>query len=58
VRLVPDQQNVYVIYPINSGGVQGLMLDGSVRLIASGVSVQAWSAAVTPAGGEAIGLNQ
>jgi prepilin-type N-terminal cleavage/methylation domain-containing protein len=57
-RLVPDQQNVYVIYPINSGGVQGLMLDGSVRMISPGVSVQAWSAAVTPRGGEAIGLNQ
>jgi prepilin-type N-terminal cleavage/methylation domain-containing protein len=56
-RLVPEQQNVYVIYPINSGGVQGLMLDGSVRMIGPGISVQAWSAAVTPRGGEAIGLN-
>jgi prepilin-type N-terminal cleavage/methylation domain-containing protein len=57
-RLAPDQQNVYVIYPFNASGVQGLMLDGSVRMIASGVSVQAWSAAVTPRGGEAISINQ
>jgi prepilin-type N-terminal cleavage/methylation domain-containing protein len=56
-RLVPSQQSAWVIYPINAGGVQGLMLDGSVRMIGTGVSVQAWSAAVTPRGGEAIGLD-
>jgi hypothetical protein len=56
-RLVPAQQSIYTIYPMSAGGVQSLMMDGSVRSINVGVSLQAWSAAVTPAGGEAIGLN-
>jgi prepilin-type N-terminal cleavage/methylation domain-containing protein len=51
-RLVPSQQNVYVIYPYNVAGIQALMCDGSVRLITTAVSVQAWSAAITPSGGE------
>jgi prepilin-type N-terminal cleavage/methylation domain-containing protein len=56
-RLVPSQQQVYNIYPFYAGGVQVLMLDGSVRLVTTSVSVQAWSAAITPNGGESIGLN-
>jgi prepilin-type N-terminal cleavage/methylation domain-containing protein len=56
-RVIPAQQVTYVIYPINAGGVQGLMLDGSVRVISTSVSVQAWSAAITPNGGEPIGLD-
>jgi prepilin-type N-terminal cleavage/methylation domain-containing protein len=55
-RLVPSQQNVYTIYPYNAGGCQALMCDGSVRMFTTSVSVPAWSAAVTPNGGEAIGL--
>jgi prepilin-type N-terminal cleavage/methylation domain-containing protein len=51
-RLIPSQQQVYNIYPYNVAGTQALMCDGSVRLITTGVSVQAWSAAVTPNGGE------
>lgn len=52
-RRIPSQQNPYNIYSFNSsGGVQAVMCDGSVRTISSAVSVQAWSAAVTPAGGE------
>jgi prepilin-type N-terminal cleavage/methylation domain-containing protein len=50
------QQNVYVIYSFNSSGPQALMCDGSVRTISTTVSVQAWSAAVTPNGGEVIPL--
>jgi hypothetical protein len=51
--LIPSQQSAYDIYPFNSGGiVQALMCDSSVRSIPPGVSVQAWSAAVTPNGGE------
>jgi prepilin-type N-terminal cleavage/methylation domain-containing protein len=58
VRPIPTQQNVFNIYPFNSGGiVQALLCDGSVRSISTSVSVAAWSAAVTPDGGEAIGLN-
>jgi prepilin-type N-terminal cleavage/methylation domain-containing protein len=53
VLLVPSQQNVYNIYPFNSGGiVQALLCDDSVRSIAQGISVRVWSAAVTPHGGE------
>src|SRR5262249_25944079 len=57
-RLPPNQQNAYNIYPINSGGVQALMCDGSVRSITTQISVLAWSAAVTPNGGEAVPLDQ
>jgi hypothetical protein len=51
--LVPSQQSVYQIYPFNSGGiVQVLMCDASVRTLPPGISVQSWSAGVTPRGGE------
>jgi prepilin-type N-terminal cleavage/methylation domain-containing protein len=49
---VPTQQHAFSIYPIHAGGTQALMGDGSVRMIRLGVSVQNWSAAVTPNGGE------
>jgi len=55
-RLIPSQQNAYNIYPFNAGGVQVLMCDGSVRTVATTVSVRAWSAAVTPNGGESLTL--
>jgi prepilin-type N-terminal cleavage/methylation domain-containing protein len=56
-RPLPNQQTAYNIYPFNSGNVvQALMCDGSVRGITTSISVQAWSAAVTPLGGEAVGL--
>jgi prepilin-type N-terminal cleavage/methylation domain-containing protein len=54
--LPQTQQSGYTLYAINSGGSLTLMCDGSVRLISTSVSVQAWSAAVTPKGGESIGL--
>lgn len=56
-RRPPSQQSWYNLYPINNAGVQTLMGDGSVRLITTTVSLGAWSAAVTPAGGEAESLN-
>jgi hypothetical protein len=57
-RPIPSQQNVFNIYPFNSGGVvQALLCDGSVRSISTSISVQAWSAAVTPSGGETVGLD-
>jgi type II secretory pathway pseudopilin PulG len=56
-RPIPSQMNIYNIYPFNLGNVvQGVMCDGSVRSITTAVSVQAWSAAVTPNGGETIQL--
>jgi prepilin-type N-terminal cleavage/methylation domain-containing protein len=51
--LIRSQQNFYNIYPFQSSGVQMLMGDGSVRTISTSVTVQAWSAGVTPNGGEA-----
>jgi prepilin-type N-terminal cleavage/methylation domain-containing protein/prepilin-type processing-associated H-X9-DG protein len=56
-RLVPNQQHWGTIYPYHSGGSQTLMGDGSVRTVTTSVSIPAWSAAVTPAGGEAIPLD-
>jgi hypothetical protein len=56
-RPIPAQQNAFNIYPFNGGSVvQALMCDGSVRGITTSISVQAWSAAVTPNGGEAVAL--
>jgi prepilin-type N-terminal cleavage/methylation domain-containing protein len=56
-RVIPSQQNAYNIYPFNSGNLsQVLLCDGSVRRITTSIDVRAWSAAVTPAGGEPIGL--
>jgi len=52
-RPIPTQQNAFNIYPFNSGNVVlALMCDGSVRSIPTSINVQAWSAAVTPNGGE------
>jgi len=57
-RLVPAQMEGHNIYPYHTSGCQALMCDGSVRNITTSVSVPAWSAAVTPAGGESITLDQ
>jgi len=56
--LVREQQRWDNIYPYHSGGTQSLMGDGSVRTITSTISVPAWSALVTPNGGEAISQDQ
>jgi len=53
----PEQRSWRNIYPIGSGGVQCLMGDGSVRSVSTSVSVIAWSAGVTPRGGEATNLD-
>jgi hypothetical protein len=54
-RPIPSQQNVFNISPFNSGNVvMALLCDGSVRGITTSVSLQAWSAAVTPNGGEPV----
>ena len=56
-RLIPSQQYFYNIYPMGAAGVQVLMCDGSVRGISTSISVEAWSAGITPNGGEAISVN-
>jgi prepilin-type N-terminal cleavage/methylation domain-containing protein len=53
----PSQQAWYNLYAFRPAGILGLMGDGSVRNITTSVSVEAWSAAITPDGGEAIGLD-
>ena len=58
LRLIPSQQNAFNIYSFNVAGPLALMCDGSVRLISTSVSIPAWSAAVTPQGGETISLDQ
>jgi prepilin-type N-terminal cleavage/methylation domain-containing protein len=55
---IRTQQNAYNIYPIHVGGIQALMGDGSVRFIRIGISLRAWSAGVTPNGGEPISLDE
>src|SRR5262249_31347517 len=57
-RPIPSQQNAFNIYPFNGGNVLlALLCDGSVHNLTTQISVQAWSAAVTPNGGETIGLD-
>jgi len=56
-RPIPTQQHFTNIYPYHTGGVQALMGDGSVRMIRLGISIQAWSAAVTHNGGEVATLD-
>ena len=41
----------------HTGGIEVGMGDGSVRLVAQGVSVSTWAAAITPAGGEVMGAD-
>lgn len=57
-RLIPTRQSAYNIYPFNVAGAQALLCDGSVRMIPTSISVRAWSAAVTPNGGEVASLDQ
>ena len=56
-KLVANQQNFYNIYPLSSSGNQCLLGDGSVRNISTSISINAWSAAVTPNGGETFSLD-
>jgi len=55
--LIPSQQRHHNIYPFTSGGVQAVMMDGSVKSITTSVNIRAWSASVTPRGGEAESIN-
>jgi hypothetical protein len=56
-RLVRSQQNFHNLYNMSAGGTQVAMGDGSVRNISPSISVPSWSAAVTPNGGESLGLD-
>ena len=50
--LVPASQHWANIYPYSTGTTGALNMDGSVRWIRLGISVQTWSALITPNGGE------
>jgi len=58
-QVMPTQQqcNVYLPQQIHHSGINGLMMDGSVRLIRSGVDVNVWAAALTPKGGETLSFD-
>jgi hypothetical protein len=56
-RTVPGQMNGYNIYAVNPGGMLCLMCDGSVQTVSTSIGILPWSAAVTPTGGEALGLS-
>src|SRR5207249_2674529 len=47
----------FIVTPrsFHTGGVQVAMCDGSVRFVTNGISLAAWQAAGSPAGGEALG---
>jgi prepilin-type N-terminal cleavage/methylation domain-containing protein len=47
-----SQQKWFNLYPLSASGYQALMGDGSVRNITPAIDIVAWSAAVTPDGGE------
>lgn len=48
-----DQQVIWNIYPIHTGGISNAVFaDGSVRAISNSIDIAAWSAFVTPDGGE------
>jgi prepilin-type N-terminal cleavage/methylation domain-containing protein len=48
-----DQQLVWNIYPIHTGGISnGAFGDGSIRGISNNIDIVAWSSLVTPNGGE------
>ncbi len=49
--------NPHLPQQIHTGGINALMMDGSVRNITSGVNVNAWAAALTPNGGETLNLD-
>jgi len=57
VQPTQAQCNVYLPQSIHTGGINALMIDGSVRFVGNSVDVNAWAAALTPQGGETLTLN-
>jgi len=49
--------NVYLPQQIHTGGINALMMDGSVRNVGSSVNVINWAASLTPNGGEVLTLD-
>jgi len=57
VQPTQAQCNVYVPQSIHSGGMQVMMMDGSVRNVAPSVAPASWAAVLTPNGGETLTLD-
>lgn len=51
------QCNVYLPQTAHSGGIQVMLLDGSVRSLSSAIDPLTWAAALTPGGGETQSLD-
>jgi prepilin-type N-terminal cleavage/methylation domain-containing protein len=56
-RPTPAAANWWQPQALTSGGCQCLMGDGSVRNVRSTIDINAWSAAITPNGGETLSLD-
>src|SRR5262249_10162908 len=54
VQPTQAQCNRFVPQSIHSSGINVMMMDGSVRLVANGVAPNVWAATLTPAGGETV----
>ena len=52
-----DFADIYLPQQIHTGGINALMMDGSVRNVGSGVNVINWAASLTPNGGEVQSLD-
>jgi prepilin-type N-terminal cleavage/methylation domain-containing protein len=57
VQPTHQQCNVFLPQSIHSSGMQVLLMDGSARNVADGVSPAIWAAALTPAGNETLSLD-
>jgi len=49
------QCNTYIPNSPHSGGINVMLMDGSVRFLSQGISANTWAAALTPSGGEILG---
>jgi prepilin-type N-terminal cleavage/methylation domain-containing protein len=57
VQPTAAQCNCFLPQSIHSSGIQVMLMDGSVRNVSNSISPFVWAAALTPAGGETISLD-
>jgi len=57
VQPTQAQCNAYMPQSNHTSGIQAMMMDGSVRNVANSVAPNVWAAALTPAGGETLSLD-
>jgi prepilin-type processing-associated H-X9-DG protein len=60
-QVIPSNErgecNWFLPQQIHTGGMNILLMDGSVRSVSSSINVASWAAALTPSGGETIPLD-